>query len=75
MIFSETQNDFKKGKSIDTAFQSFIERIQEALEKRVHTIGVFLGLTKAYDVLNHKLLLEKLFYYRIRGSTNLCFRS
>jgi hypothetical protein len=30
---------------------------------------------KAYDVLNHKLLLEKLSYYGIRGSTNLWFSS
>ena len=62
MIFSEPQNGFRKGKSLDTAVQSFIERIQEALDKRVHTIGIFLDLTKAYDVMNHKLLLEKLFH-------------
>jgi len=55
--------------------QSFIEMIQEALDKRVHTIGIFIDLTKAYDVLNHKLLLEKLSFYGIRGSTNSWFRS
>jgi retron-type reverse transcriptase len=70
-IFSEAQNGFRKGKSIDTAVQSFMERIQQNLDKRVHTIGIFIDLTKAYDVLNHKLLLEKLSYYSIRGSTNL----
>ena len=43
--------------------------IQEALDKRVHTIGIFIDLTKAYDVLNHKLLLEKLSSYGIRGTT------
>jgi hypothetical protein len=37
-IFTEAQNGFRKGKSIETAVQSFIERIQEALDKRVHTI-------------------------------------
>ena len=39
--------------------------IQEALDKGVHAIGIFIDLTKAYDVLNHKLLLEKLssYYY------------
>ena len=69
-ILSEAQNGFKKGKSIDTAVQSFIGRIQKALDKRVHTIAIFIDLTKAYDVLNYKLLPEKLFYYSIRGSTN-----
>jgi hypothetical protein len=32
-IFSEAQNGFRKRKSIDTAVKSFIERIQEALDK------------------------------------------
>jgi len=49
--------------------------IQEARDKRVHTIGIFIDLTKAYDVLNHKLLLETLSSYGIRGSTNSWFRS
>jgi len=74
-IFSEAQNSFRKGKPIDTAVQSFIGRIQKALDKRVHTIAIFIDLTKAYDVLNHKLLLEKVIYYGKRGSTNLRFRS
>jgi len=55
--------------------QSLIGRILKALDKRVHTIGIFIDLTKAYDVLHHNLLLDKLFYYSIRGSTNLWFRS
>jgi len=61
-IFSEVQIGFRKGKSIDTAVQSFIGRIQKTLDKRVHTIGRFIDLTEAYDVLNHNLLLKKLFY-------------
>ena len=47
-VLSEAQNGFRKGKSIDTMVQSFIGRIQKALDKRVHTIGIFIDLTKAY---------------------------
>jgi hypothetical protein len=65
-ILSEAQNSFSKGKSIDTAVQSYIERIQEALDKRAHTIGIFIDLSKAYDVLNRNLLLEKLFHCGIK---------
>ena len=55
-VFSEAQNGFRKGRCIETAVQSFIERIQEALDKRIPTIGIFIDLPKAYDVLNHELL-------------------
>jgi hypothetical protein len=54
-ILSEAQNGFRKGKSIVTAVQSYIERIQEALDKCTHTTGMFIDLSKAYDVLNHTL--------------------
>jgi hypothetical protein len=73
-ILSEAQNGFMKGKSIDTSVQSYIERIQDAEDKRAHTIGMFSDLSKAYVVLNHTLLLEKLPHYGIRGSTNSWFR-
>jgi len=53
----------------------FIEIIQEALDKGVHSIGIFIDLTKAYDTLNHKVLLGKLSSYGIRGITNLGFKS
>jgi hypothetical protein len=32
-IFTEAQNGFRKGKCIETAVQSFIEMVQEALDK------------------------------------------
>jgi len=69
------QNDFRKEKCIETAVQSFIEIVQEALDKGVHSIGIFIDLTKAYDTLNHKVLLEKLSSYVIRGIMNLWFKS
>jgi len=74
-ILTEAQNGFRKGKYTETAVQSFIEIIQEALDKRIHSIGIFIDLTKAYDTLNHKVLLEKLSSCGIRGITNSCFKS
>jgi hypothetical protein len=54
-------------------FSHLLKISRRALDKRVHTIGIFIDLTKAYDILNHKLLLEKLSCYGIRGSTNSWF--
>jgi len=59
---------------METVVHSFIEMIQEVLDKQVHTTEIFIYLTKAYDVLNHKLLLEKLSSYGIWGTTNSWFR-
>jgi len=39
------------------------------------TVGIFLDLSKAYDVINHNRLLDKLDSYRIRGSVNNWFQS
>jgi hypothetical protein len=40
--FTEAQHGFIKGKCIETATQALIERIQEALDKRIYTIGILL---------------------------------
>jgi hypothetical protein len=37
----------------------FIKSVQEAIEKKWTRLEFFLDLTKAYDVLNHKVLLSK----------------
>jgi hypothetical protein len=38
-------------------------------------IGIFFDLTKAYDMIGHNILLEKLNHFRIRGITNVWFKS
>ncbi|PNF28301.1 hypothetical protein B7P43_G05448, partial [Cryptotermes secundus] len=58
-ILTEAQNGFRKNKSTDTASQSFIESIPEALDNGLYAIGLFFDLSKAYDVIDHDILLEK----------------
>jgi len=62
-------------KLTDTASQTFVAGIQKAMELHLHVVGIFLDLTKAYDVLNHNTLLDKLNTYGIRGNMNLLFKS
>jgi hypothetical protein len=40
-------------KSTETASQSFIENIQESMDKYLYILGLFFDLIKAYDVINH----------------------
>jgi hypothetical protein len=70
-ILTGAQNGFRKNKSTDTASQSFIESIQEALDSGLHSIGLFFDLSKAYDVIDHDILLDKLDSYSIRGVSNM----
>jgi hypothetical protein len=55
-VITEAHNGFRKNKSTDTTSQTFIESMQEALDKEVHAIGTFFDLTKAYEVINHDIV-------------------
>jgi len=64
-----------ESKSTETASHSFIQSVQEALDRRLHAVSIFLDLSKAHDVINHNRLLDKLDSYGIRGSVNKWFQS
>ena len=74
-ILNNAQHGFREGKSTDTAIHAFLESILEAIDKKIYLIGIFFYLSKAYDVLYHKILLSKLETYGIRGIVNQWFKS
>jgi hypothetical protein len=70
-ILNDSQHEFHEGKLTEMAAQVFLEDIQKAVEKKINLIGIFfIYLSKAYDVLDHKILLYKLDAYGIRGIVN-----
>ena len=36
------------------------DRITKAIDKGEYTLGIFLDLSKTFDTINHKILIEKL---------------
>lgn len=66
-LFNSFQHGFVGGKSVETAIYSFTEEVLDALERGELACGLFLDLSKAFDRLNHSLLLAKLYRYGIRG--------
>ena len=46
-----------------------------SLDENKSTLGVFFDLSKAFDTINHDLLLTKLYYYGIRGIALEWFKS
>ena len=57
------------------AILHFIEKISSALDNRKHTIGVLLDYSKAFDTVNHYILLSKLSHYGVRGIALEWYRS
>jgi hypothetical protein len=74
-ILTDVQHGFMVNKSTETASHSFIESVQEALDRHLHATGVFLDLSKTFDVINHSMLLDKLDSYGVGGSANKWVKS
>ena len=66
-IFSKTQFGFRSGLSTESALANFIDKIHNGLNKRHHTVAIFMDLSKAFDVLDHSILAQKLEHYGFRG--------
>ena len=57
------------------AILSIIDLIQHAIDCQEFSCGIFLDFSKAFDTVNHNILIEKLDYYGIRGVTKDWFTS
>jgi len=51
------------------------DKIQRPIESKLYSCGIFLDLSKAFDTVDHNILLAKLEHYGIRGLPNEWFRS
>ena len=54
---------------------AIVESIQKELDAGKYTTGVFVELKKAFDTMDHNILLVKLDYYSIRELAKKWFES
>ena len=59
------QFGFQKGKSTHMAIIVLLDKISEALDNGDYVIGVFLDFSKAFDTVDHCILLRKLEKYGV----------
>ena len=56
--------------STSLAIIELVEEITNSLDNHEATVGVFIDLKKAFDTVDHSILIEKLYHYGIRGTAN-----
>ena len=57
------QFGFRKGYSTEYAILETVEKLKSAVDDQKITCGIFLDFSKAFDTINHHILLEKLYKY------------
>ena len=74
-ILYKYQFGFRKGYSTEQAILEITDSLKKAMDKKLVTCGLFLDFSKAFDTINHDILLSKLYSYGIRGNPLRWFES
>ena len=69
-----SQYDFRTGHSCEHAVSELLAEIIKSKEEGLYTAAMFLDLSKAFDTLEHEVLLKKLEKYGIRGVAHKWYR-
>ena len=63
----DNQFGFRSGRSTTQASMLIIDKIQRAIESKLYSCKIFFDLSKAFDTVDHSILLARLEHYGIRG--------
>ena len=74
-IPSKYQYGFQEKKSTAMAVLQMIDKITEAVDMKSCGVGLYVDLAKAFDTVDHAILLGKLAHYGVRGKQLEIFNS
>ena len=67
---TQQQNSVTTPHSAGIPLMELIEEITNATDNKKHAIGVFIDLKKAFDTVDHRILIKKLEHYGVRGAAS-----
>lgn len=74
-LFYNSQYGFRKHHSTEFATLEMIDKIINDMDNNKIPINIFLDLSKAFDTLDHKILLQKLEFYGMQNNASDLIRS
>jgi hypothetical protein len=66
-VLTKSQYGFRKNESTNVAIATIIENMIESLDDKTKCNCVLLDLSKAFDCIQHDILMDKLYKYGVRG--------
>ena len=74
-IINANQFGFRENHSTAYGLTKIVDKISERLDSGNTVIGTFLDLSKAFDTIDHDILIGKLNHYGIHGVSSLWFQN
>ena len=74
-ILNDKQSGCQAGHSTEHVILELIDQVSNGFDNNNFVLGVFLDLSKAFDTVDHNILLEKISMYEVKGNNVKWFHS